>query len=69
MSDTITQAGRILKLLKSKPSVTNNELNRICMRYSARIKDLRDEGHNIVSTHVKGPLWEFTLAGEPTTDN
>ena len=59
-----SQTTRILRLLRSKPSVTNRELNRICFRYSARLKDLRDEGHIIVSNHVKDGLWEFTWKGK-----
>ncbi|MGW5074017.1 helix-turn-helix domain-containing protein [Rhodococcus sp. NPDC004095] len=43
----------ILKLLKSKGSVTNYELLRMGIpRYSARIYDLRDEGHKIVTVYI-----------------
>lgn len=42
-----SQAKRILRKLKLQKTVTNFELNQICYRYSARIHELRDEGHLI----------------------
>lgn len=55
-----TQCGRIIRILKAKGSVTNAELNRMgIFRYSARIKDLRDEEWNITTNHLREGLWEF----------
>ncbi|RAN77984.1 hypothetical protein B5P43_18305 [Bacillus sp. SRB_336] len=65
MSESLTQTAKILKLLKRKGEVTNFELSRICLRYSARIKDLRDEGHQIVSEHVKDNKWRFIYVSDP----
>lgn len=59
-----TQCARILKLLKSKGEATNIELSRVCFRYSARIHDLRREGHSIVSVHDKGSRWRFVYKGD-----
>jgi hypothetical protein len=58
------QTARILRMLKNQNRVTNRELNKICFRYSARIKELRDEGHLIVSSHIKDGLWEYSYKGE-----
>lgn len=62
-SDKDTQAARILKLLKAKGQATNRELNRIAFRYSARLADLRAEGHKIVSVREKDGLWRFVYQG------
>ena len=35
-------------------TATNRDLNAIAFRYSARIAELRDEGHNIAWRAVKG---------------
>lgn len=43
---TATQRDKILALLR-QGSVTNFELADICIRYSARIHELRKEGHEI----------------------
>lgn len=59
-----SQTARILRLLKEKGELTNRELNRICYRYAARIHELRNEGHNIVSVHEKDSLWRYILKGE-----
>lgn len=63
LNDKDAQIKKILRLLKTKGTVTNYELNKIAFRYSARIKNLRDEGHRIVSNHVGGSLWTFTYKG------
>jgi hypothetical protein len=41
---------QILARLQRGPA-TNRELNEICLRYSARIKELRDAGHGIRIIH------------------
>lgn len=60
----VTQTGRILRLLKERGAVTNVELNKISFRYSARIAELRQEGHVIKSNHLGGSLWSFVYFGE-----
>ena len=49
----MTQKERILARLQRGPA-TNRDLNAIAFRYSARIAELRDEGHNIAWRAVKG---------------
>ena len=50
---TLSQKERILARLRKGPA-TNRELNDIAFRYSARIAELRDEGHAIAWRAVKG---------------
>lgn len=58
-----TQSEKILALLKERGDhgATNVELNKIAFRYSARINDLRKDGHDISAAHIKGSSWKFTL--------
>jgi hypothetical protein len=63
LNDKEAQTKRILRLLKTKHTVTNYELNKIAFRYSARIRNLREQGYIIVSNHVGGSLWTFTFKG------
>ena len=39
----------------------NDELNRICFRYSARIKELREEGYNIATVRQKQGYFRYFL--------
>lgn len=68
MKSTIKQslADRIYELLKRKGKygATNKELNRICLRYSARIHELRQSGLHIVSKAMKSGEYRFYLIGE-----
>lgn len=68
MSSTVTYslADKIYSLLtrKGKYGATNKELNRICLRYSARIHELRQDGFNIVSKAMKNGEYRFYLIGE-----
>lgn len=50
----MSQKDRILDLLRRREFVTNAELNQVAFRYSARIHELRAEGHNIRWAAVKG---------------
>lgn len=63
MSEKLSQTARILKLLKSKHQVTNRELNRLAYRYSARIAELRTEGHHILTERAKDGLFTYTYLG------
>ena len=49
----LSQKERILARLRKGPA-SNRELNDIAFRYSARIAELRDEGHAITWRAVKG---------------
>lgn len=56
---------RILRLLKKKGHATNSQLIAIGgYRYGARLFELRQEGHVIVSVHVKDGLWDFIYKGQ-----
>ena len=45
-----TQKARILRLLRACPEGTANvALNSCCFRYSARIAELRRDGHRIIT--------------------
>lgn len=63
MSEKLSQTARILKLFKAKHRATNNQLNKICYRYSARIAELRSEGHQILTERVKDGLFVYTYLG------
>lgn len=66
MSEKVTQTGIILKHLKEHGSMTNADMwNRRIQRGSERIRELKAEGHIIVTNHVKGPLWEYVYMGHP----
>lgn len=63
----LSQTARILKLLKKNHSATNYELSHISLRYSGRIAELRQEGHNILAVrqvgkdgHMSG-TWRYYL--------
>ena len=59
----MSQKEKILKLLKERGAngATNYELNSICFRYGARIKDLRVEGYNIKTVREGGSRFKFVL--------
>lgn len=58
-----TAAGRILERLQAGPA-TNVDLAAIALRYSARIFELRADGHNITaSPRGEGGIVVYTLEG------
>lgn len=63
-SRNISYTAKILRLLKEKHVVTNTELNQLCIRYVARIDELRRDGHIIVTNRVGDELYEFVYHGE-----
>ncbi|NHW45926.1 hypothetical protein HAV21_03310 [Paenarthrobacter sp. MSM-2-10-13] len=63
MSEKLSQTARILKLLQSKRRVSSHELNRLAYRYSARIAELRQEGHQILTERVKEGVFAYTYLG------
>lgn len=54
---------RVLHALKERGSMTNGELNRITCRYSARIAELRHDGHDILTERVSPGLFRYTYMG------
>ncbi len=63
-----THKEKVLHALKTHKTVSNTYFNEVLhiYRYSARVDDLRNEGYEIESKHIKGGVWEFTLKGEPS---
>ncbi len=59
------QTLRVLQKLRSKERVSNKELNRVCLRYGARIFDLRKNGYVIKSINNGLGYWSFQLISEP----
>lgn len=59
-----SQKGAILELLSDGRWHKMFELHGICWRYSARLHDLRKDGHAIESQRIDG-VWCFRLAPEP----
>lgn len=64
MEKKVSQTTKILRLLKSKRTVTNVELNRICFRYTARIHELRKDGYNIQRQYEKPGVFKYWLVQE-----
>lgn len=64
-----TQKERILDKLEraGAKGVSNIDLNQICFRYSARLKDLRDEGYQISTIRVKDSIFTFILHKQETS--
>lgn len=60
-----SQADRILELLQANGSATNRELNQVCLRYAARIHELRERGYHIVTERVDKGLFRFVYNGRP----
>lgn len=60
-----SQKAQILKLLRGYRWVKQHELCAITHRFSARIAELRAEGHNITSMRVGETAWEYRLAEGP----
>ena len=54
------QSAAVLERLRLGPA-TNIELGRICMRYSARVHDLKRAGYRIRSQRVEGAVWSFWI--------
>lgn len=58
-----SQTTQVLRLLKANGQATNYELNKICFRFSARIYELRREGHKILTIREKEGLYRFVYKG------
>lgn len=62
------QQARILELLQQGPQL-NTDLTAVCLRYGARLKELRDAGHNIRTTPVRAGVFKYELCTTPTHNN
>ncbi|NCU39125.1 hypothetical protein EOL96_08940 [Candidatus Saccharibacteria bacterium] len=61
---TLSQTARLLELFKKRKILTNRYIaDHVCLRYSARIAELRAEGHIIVATRVKDGLFAYSYKG------
>jgi hypothetical protein len=54
---------QVLAVLQAKRIVTNVELNAICYRFGARLKELRDQGYDIVTGEKKGGVVTYHFKG------
>jgi hypothetical protein len=54
---------QILALLQAQRIVTNLELNQVCFRYGARLKELRDQGYDIVTGEKRGGVVTYQYRG------
>lgn len=64
----MTKREQVLSMLKAAGDrgVTNRELNEAGIyRYSARIKELRDEGVDVETVRIKGGYFKFRLVDFP----
>lgn len=63
--DQSSQVARLLKAFKKQGKLTNRQMvtQLNIFRYSARIADLRSEGHVIVCNRVKDGLFEYIYQG------
>lgn len=65
---TETQRDKIIATLKraGDSGVTNVELNKIALRYNARIQELYVRGYKIHSEELDGGVTKYILLSEPT---
>ncbi|WP_336761428.1 hypothetical protein [Paenibacillus sp. USHLN196] len=65
---TETQRDKIIAALKRAggSGVTNVELNKIALRYNARIQELYVRGYKIHSEELDGGVTKYILISEPT---
>ena len=65
---TETQRDKIVSVLKRAGDlgVTNVELNKIALRYNARIQELYVRGYKIHSEELDGGVTKYILVTEPT---
>lgn len=65
---TETQRDKIIATLKraGDSGVTNVELNKIALRYNARIQELYVRGYKIHSEELDGGVTKYILISEPT---
>lgn len=62
--DKLTQTAKVLKLLKKNGKITNADMwNMRIQRGSERIRELKSEGHKIVSVQNNKTLWTYVYMG------
>lgn len=59
-----SQTSEMLRQFKLKGELTTADLMRIGTGCSSRLKELRRDGHRIVSTYEKPGLWRYTYLGD-----
>lgn len=60
----MTQSNRILRHLKRYGYISNVDMwNHRIQRGSERIRELKEDGYDITSEHVKGSLWIYHYHG------
>lgn len=59
-----SQSARILDLLKSGDEVTTLNLARIAFDYTARVSELRKEGHVILAEYEKPGVFRYSYLGQ-----
>ena len=65
MSNKPTKCDRLLQLLSDGREHGQREvLEAAGFRYTGRLKELRDAGHDIQSIHVQGSEWRFQLVSQ-----
>lgn len=56
-------------MFKTQGKLTNRYIaDHVCLRYSARIAELRAEGHTIVANRIKEGLFEYTYVPNEEAD-
>lgn len=63
MKGRVSQREVVLRMLKAHGTVSNFELNNVCLRYAARIHELRKAGHRITSERAGRGEWTFCYGG------
>lgn len=53
----------ILNLFQDKHEVTNLDLAKITFRYSARLGELRKDGHKILAQYERPGVWRYSYLG------
>ena len=62
--DKLTQTAKILKLLKENGEITNADMwDMRIQRGSERVRELKREGHKIVSVQNSKTLWTYVYMG------
>jgi hypothetical protein len=62
----VSNTKKLLAHLKAHGRATNAELNRIAgFRFSARVLELRKEGHRITTHRVRDGVFLYTYHGHP----
>jgi len=59
-----SQTANMLKQFKLKGVLTTSDLQRLGTGCSSRLKELRNEGHLIVSQYIKPGLYSYTYKGK-----